>query len=86
MNGFIEKSIIRHDFITGRGDCIHKSKTFLEAGYIYAPYIPLQVQPIQTEQNDFEPNQSIISRYTTRVVNNRFYGNITVSDSLVGND
>jgi hypothetical protein len=78
MDGFINRSIIRHDFLTGEGRTIYKGRTTLEAGYIFAPYIPLQIQPIQT--NDFTPSQEIRSRYATRVVNNRFYGSITVDE------
>ena len=87
MYGFIEESIIRHDFLTGKGKCynVYRTKSSLEAGYIFAPYIPLQVTPNISE--DFTPSREIMSRYATRVVNNRFYGTISVNefDSL-GND
>ena len=80
-----------HKFLTGEGGYeingypIVKGQSFLEAGYIFAPYIPLQVTPNISE--DFTPSREIMSRYATRVVNNRFYGTISVNefDSL-GND
>jgi hypothetical protein len=89
MYGFIEESIIRHNFLTGEGKCynVYRTKSDLEAGYIFAPHIPLQLEPLQVERDDFQPNYSITSRYAQKIVNNRFYGNITVGefDSL-GND
>ena len=80
-NVLVEKSEIRHDFLTGG----NKSKltivgSFLEAGYIYAPYIPIMTEPTIHNPNDFQPTEGIQSRYTTTVVNNRFYGEINVGD------
>jgi len=47
----------------------------LEAGYIYAPYIPLQI--IENE-NDFKPRVGLKSRYSEVTVNNNFYGTVNV--------
>lgn len=52
----------------------HKGNTFLEAGYIYAPYIPLQLTATIYDPNDFTPRKGIITRYGKKMVNNRFYG------------
>lgn len=57
---------------------ILRGEQFLESGYIWAPYIPVQV-----ENPDFRPIRGLLSRYAR--VNNRFYGNINVSD-LNGTD
>jgi hypothetical protein len=47
---------------------IHKGD--LEAGYIYAPYIPLQItEPIQ--ENDHQLRRGLLSRYTTRQIEER---------------
>ncbi|HSG30587.1 MAG TPA: hypothetical protein VLB82_03470, partial [Thermodesulfobacteriota bacterium] len=52
----------------------HKGNTFLEAGYIYAPYIPLQLTQTIYDPNDFTPRKGIMTRYAKKMVNNRFYG------------
>jgi hypothetical protein len=52
----------------------HKGNTFLEAGYIYAPYIPLQLTATIYDPNDFTPRKGIMTRYGKKMVNNRFYG------------
>ena len=82
-----------HNFLTGKGGYeinglpIHKGQSFLEAGYIYTPYIPMVVTTTVSENNDFQPSGEIVSRYAKKVVNNRFYGNITVSEfDNLGND
>jgi hypothetical protein len=82
-NVLVEKSHLRHDFLTGnnKSDILGiKGQTFLEAGYIYAPYIPLQLEATVYDPNDFQPTTGVMSRYATTVVNNRFYGHISVSD------
>jgi len=52
----------------------HKGNTFLEAGYIYAPYIPLQLTQTIYDPNDFTPRKGLMTRYGKKMVNNRFYG------------
>jgi len=58
----------------------HKGNTFLEAGYIYAPYIPLQLTQTIYDPNDFTPRKGIMTRYAKKMVNNRFYGVIVVDN------
>jgi len=58
----------------------HKGNTFLEAGYIYAPYIPLQLTQVITDPNDFTPRKGIMTRYAKKMVNNRFYGVIHIDN------
>lgn len=53
----------------------------MEAGYIFAPYIPMQREPTIIEcLEDFEPTQEIVARYANRQVNNRFYGRVNIND------
>ena len=52
----------------------HKGNTFLEAGYIYAPYIPLQLTQTIYDPSDFTPRKGLMTRYGKKMVNNRFYG------------
>jgi len=58
----------------------HKGNTFLEAGYIYAPYIPLQLTQTITDLNDFTPRKGIMTRYAKKMVNNRFYGVVYIDN------
>lgn len=56
----------------------HKGKSLLDTGYIYAPYIPMQLTPLVTDPNTFAPVKAIMTRYAKKCVNNRFYGGIQV--------
>lgn len=58
----------------------HKGSTFLEAGFIYAPYIPLQLTQTIYDPNDFTPRKGIMTRYAKKMVNNRFYGVIYIDN------
>lgn len=58
----------------------HKGSTFLEAGYIYAPYIPLQLTQTIYDPNDFTPRKGIMTRYAKKMVNNRFYGVVIIDN------
>ena len=58
----------------------HKGNTFLEAGYIYAPYIPLQLTQTITDPNDFTPRKGIMTRYAKKMVNNRFYAVVYIDN------
>ncbi len=58
----------------------HKGNTFLEAGYVYAPYIPLQLTATIYDPNDFTPRKGIMTRYAKKMINNRFYGVIYIDN------
>ena len=60
----------------------HKGKSLLDTGYIYAPYIPLQLTPTVINPENFAPVKGIMTRYAKKVVNSRFFGAIIV-DGLV---
>ena len=63
----------------------HKGKSLLDTGYIYAPYIPMQLTPTIYNPANFAPVKGILTRYAKKCVNNRFYGAIRV-DGLVSWD
>jgi len=54
----------------------HKGKSLLDTGYIYAPYVPLQLTPTMYNPFNFAPVKGIMTRYAKKVVNNRFYGHV----------
>lgn len=60
----------------------HKGKSLLDTGYIYAPYVPLQLTPTMYNPFNFAPIKGIMTRYAKKMVNNRFYGHVRV-DGLV---
>lgn len=60
----------------------HKGKSLLDTGYIYAPYVPMQLTPTMYNPFNFAPVKGILTRYAKKLVNSRYYGHIRV-DGLV---
>ncbi len=60
----------------------HKGKSLLDTGYIYAPYVPMQLTPTMVNPFNFAPVKGIMTRYAKKMVNNRYYGHVHV-DGLV---
>lgn len=56
----------------------HKGKSLLDTGYIYAPYVPLQLTPTMYNPFNFAPVKGIMTRYAKKVVNNKFYAHVRV--------
>lgn len=57
----------------------HKGDSLLDTGYIYAPYVPMQLTPVIYNASNFAPVRGIITRYAKKMVNNRYYGAIVVN-------
>jgi hypothetical protein len=57
----------------------HKGKSLLDAGYIYAPYVPLQLTPTMYNPFNMTPIKGIMTRYAKKMVNNRYFGIIDVN-------
>jgi len=53
---------------------------FLEAGAVYAPYVPLMMTPLVYDPNTFTPRKGIMTRYAKKMLRPEFYGRIFVSD------
>ena len=60
----------------------HKGKSLLDTGYIYAPYVPMQLTPTMYNPFNMAPIKGIMTRYAKKMVNNRYYGAVRV-DGLV---
>jgi hypothetical protein len=58
----------------------HKGTSLLDTGYIYAPYVPMQLTPTMYNPFTFAPVKGIMTRYAKKLVNNRFYGVIKVKN------
>ena len=56
----------------------HKGKSLLDTGYVYAPYVPMQLTPTMYNPFNFAPVKGIMTRYAKKMVNNRYYGHVTV--------
>jgi len=52
---------------------------FLEAGAVFAPYIPLIMTPMVYDPDTFVPRKGLLTRYAKKVVRPEFYGKIIVS-------
>ena len=60
-----------------------KGGSFLESGYVYAPYVPLQVTPTIFGPEDFTPRKGVMTRYAKKMVRPDMYGLVIVR-GLVG--
>jgi len=58
----------------------HKGTSLLDTGYIYAPYVPMQLTPTMYNPFTFAPVKGIMTRYAKKMVNNRFYGVVKVKN------
>jgi hypothetical protein len=56
----------------------HKGKSLLDAGYVYAPYVPLQLTPTMYNPFTMTPIKGIMTRYAKKMVNNRYFAVIDV--------
>ena len=60
-----------------------KGSSFLESGYVYAPYVPMQMTPVIFGTEDFVPRKGVMTRYGKKMVRPDMYGIVWVRD-LVG--
>jgi len=61
----------------------YKGGSYLETGYVYAPYVPLIVTPTIFAPEDFTPRKGVMTRYGKKMVRADFYGTVTVMDMNV---
>ncbi len=59
-----------------------KGNSFLESGYVYAPYVPLQVTPTIFGPEDFVPRKGVMTRYAKKMVRSDMYGLVIVRGLL----
>ena len=53
---------------------------FLEAGAVYAPYIPLIMTPLVYDPSTFTPRKGVMTRYAKKMIRPEFYGKVFCSD------
>ena len=61
----------------------YKGGSYLETGYVYAPYVPLIVTPTIFAPEDFTPRKGVMTRYGKKMVRSDFYGTVTCLDMKV---
>ena len=76
---YVDPYFIRNVILIGR-----KGSSFLESGYVYAPYVPLQVTPTIFGTEDFVPRKGVMTRYAKKMVRPDMYGLVIVHDLLGG--
>ena len=59
-----------------------KGGSFLESGYVYAPYVPLQTTPTIFGVEDFVPRKGVMTRYAKKMVRPDMYGLVVVRGLL----
>ncbi len=56
----------------------YRGSQFLEAGAVYAPYIPLIMTPLVYDPKNFTPRKGVMTRYAKKMLRGEFYGKIYV--------
>ena len=79
MDIIVDPYFTRNLLLVGR-----KGASFLESGYVYAPYVPLQVTPTIFGTEDFVPRKGVMTRYAKKMVRPDMYG-LVVCQDLVSN-
>ena len=75
MDIHVDPYFTRNLLLVGR-----KGSSFLESGYVYAPYVPLQVTPTIFGPEDFVPRKGVMTRYAKKMVRPDMYGLVVVAD------
>ena len=74
---YVDPYFLRNVILVGR-----KGNSFLESGYVYAPYVPLQITPTIFGPDDFTPRKGVMTRYGKKMVRPDYYGLVIVEDLL----
>ncbi len=72
---YVDPYFPRNVVLVGR-----KGGSFLESGYVYAPYVPLQVIPTIFGTEDFVPRKGVMTRYAKKMVRPDMYGLVICTD------
>ena len=75
MDIHVDPYFPRSTILVGR-----RGGSFLESGYVYAPYVPLQVTPTIFGIEDFVPRKGVMTRYAKKMVRPDMYGLVICKD------
>ena len=70
---YVDPYFLRNVILVGR-----KGSSFLESGFVYAPYVPLQVTPTIFGIEDFVPRKGVMTRYAKKMIRPDFYGLVVI--------
>ena len=73
----VDPYFLRNVILVGR-----RGSSFLESGYVYAPYVPLQTTPTIFGVEDFVPRKGVMTRYAKKMVRPDMYGVVVVRGLL----
>jgi len=73
----VDPYFLRNVILVGR-----RGNSFLESGYVYAPYVPLQTTPTIFGPEDFVPRKGVMTRYAKKMVRPDMYGLVIVRGLL----
>jgi len=73
----VDPYFLRNVLLVGR-----RGASFLESGYVYAPYVPLQTTPTIFGPEDFVPRKGVMTRYAKKMVRPDMYGLVVVRGLL----
>jgi len=73
----VDPYFLRNVLLIGR-----RGSSFLESGYVYAPYVPLQTTPTIFGPEDFVPRKGVMTRYAKKMVRPDMYGLVIVRGLL----
>ena len=76
---YVDPYFLRSVVLVGR-----KGSSFLESGYVYAPYVPLQTTPTIFGVEDFVPRKGVMTRYAKKMVRPDMYGIVVIADMTIG--
>lgn len=62
----------------------YDQSSYIEAGYVYAPHVPMQVTPTIFSPEDFKPHKGVMTRYGKKAIRSDFYGTVSVLDITSG--
>jgi len=74
---YVDPYFPRNAILMGR-----KGSSFLDSGYVYAPYVPLQDSPPIFHTEKFTPRKACMTRYAKKMVRPDCYAVVIVSDLL----
>jgi len=77
LDVIVDPYFLRNVILVGR-----RGNSFLESGYVYAPYVPLQTTPTIFGVEDFVPRKGVMTRYAKKMVRPDMYGLVIVRGLL----
>ena len=75
---YVDPYFYRNVVLVGR-----RGSSFLESGFVYAPYVPLQTTPTIFGPEDFVPRKGVMTRYAKKMVRPDMYG-LVICRGMIG--